>query len=235
MLEDDVARTQCHFYENKGKWTDEYQKWAINSPASYNIVKEFRGDLGDTTNPSQTTLKHFLFCGDSTMARLFSNLPFNDPSNRKFSTLKTGDRCGMMEYFGLHRAKDWVPPKQGLEGPCSFGLKNPFCTDCGGCDPTLKVSYVEEKVDQTYEYVAMEFSRDREFQTATASTSQETLGEYLGQTFPRHLCIVGTGAHDVILKVTVEQYAANVVDYINILKLYCKKVIWLQISASLDH
>jgi hypothetical protein len=83
-------------------------------------------------------------------------------------------------------------------------LKTPFCTDCKGCHSTLKVFYEDQKSVQSYEYVAVEFSRDREFQTQTWSTSQDTLGLYLHKAFPSHLCILGAGAYDVQLNITVE-------------------------------
>ncbi len=56
--------------------------------------------------------------------------------------------------------------------------------------------------------------QDREHQTRTTRTSQETLALYLNHTdaafVRRDVCIIGSGLHDVIIDFPIEQYVANV-------------------------
>lgn len=139
----------------------------------------------------------------------------------------------MMDYYGLSPAKTCIPPNTTIEGPIAHGLSNPFCTDCSGCDSRMKVDFRGDKlIDRSSEFIAVEFARDREFQTDRTGTTQETLGTYLSMTFDRDLCIVNSGIHDLILDITPFQYASNVAEYAKILKSFCEKIIWLMIPAS---
>lgn len=190
----------------------------------------------NTTNPTNTasiaidtpSFQHLLFIGDSTMARLYNNLPVAEP----LPELKKSGQCGLMKYYGFERAKEWIWPNATRgEGPVAYGLNNSFCTDCGGCGSTLQANLGKE-MEKSYEYISVEFARDREQQTDTTKTSQETLGAYLKTTYVRDLCVMGMGLHDVILNITSQQYTTNVMELVSIVKPFCKQVVWLQTTAT---
>eukprot|EP00624_Nannochloropsis_granulata_P001092 evm.model.NODE_14895_length_20464_cov_20.899530.3 len=140
-----------------------------------------------------------------------------------------------MKYYGSRRAKEWIRPNATRgEGPIAYGLHNPFCTDCGGCGSTLQAVLGKDgkEMEKSYEYISVEFARDREQQTESTKTSQETLGAYLNKTDVRELCVIGTGLHDVILNITSQQYTSNVLEFFVIVEPLCKQVVWLQTTAT---
>ena len=232
----DSSPKDCTFFQNNGFWDSNFTKWTLEAE-EYQIqsLKNFFTDPDETNDVHREGLQHFLFCGDSTVIRLFSQIFYSAAlSSQSFVTIKTSNRCDLMEYYGFKRAKNWISPNLSIEGPCRYGHDNPYCTDCRGCNSMFKVSYEDGKIQQTYEYISIEFARDREFQTDKSSTSQETLGLYLQKTFRRDLCVATAGIHDVILDISVMQFAENVSDYLTILTRWCKKVVWLQTTASLD-
>ena len=220
---------KCQLFLNDGHWDEDYQKWnpaaAAAGESETGILEAFlRPDASGIPEPQ--SFRHVLLCGDSTVSRLWL-------AQHTGSIFKSGGRCNMMEYFGLSPAKTWTLPNTTIEGPCAHGLSNPFCTDCGACDSHMKVDFRGDKlIDRSSEYIAVEFARDREFQTDQTGTTQETLRTYLSMTFDRDLCIVNSGIHDLMLNITPIQYATNVVEYAEILKEFCDKIIWLMIPAS---
>jgi len=252
----------CRVFGNEGTWEANFTAWKMATvPATKEkqdgtiTLKAFLGSNGTTTTTT-TTIKpsttffhgtnttksttaafntpsfhHLLFIGDSTMARLYNNLPVAEP----FAQIKKSGQCGLMKYYGFERAKDWIWPNATLgEGPVAYGLNNTFCTDCGGCGSTLQAVLGKDgqEMVKSYEYISVEFARDREQQTETTKTSQETLGLYLNTTYVRELCVLGTGLHDVILNVIADQYASNVMELLGIVKPFCRQVVWLQTTAT---
>lgn len=120
---------------------------------------------------------------------------------------KRASRCDVMEYFNLTRAKNWHPPEKEKEGPSHFGLKSPFCTDCSGCN-----AFFMRCINITIEYIPVEFSRDREYQTQLSSTSQETVIQYLRKENRQNSWVVmNSGLHDF-------DFTANV--YLENMKYY---------------
>lgn len=140
-------------------------------------------------------------------------------------------RCDRMEQFQLSRLpanKEWQLPNYSIgEGPLLYGLNNPYCTDCSGCDSEV-ISCTVIKVDKTDRctdpndsnpvasyigpsyggFLSVEFARDVELQTSEYSTTQENLiPKYIANQwnkpielvydFGRPICLVSTGHHDV--------------------------------------
>eukprot|EP00977_Amphora_coffeiformis_P019973 scaffold7729_cov172-Amphora_coffeaeformis.AAC.2 len=182
----------------------------------------------------QTKIPRLLLFGDSTMERLFrwARMRPSLVSLEKKHTIKqkTGvkcklhdpqERCHLNEQFGLPYPvnQTWIPPHNATrnndtanvvwEGPCVFGLENPFCQDCRGCfsakidckpleeeqQPPItgttwdqwlsstKISYQDRK-DLFYGgFLGVEFARDVELQTDRFQTTQENVAHYLQHTW----------------------------------------------------
>lgn len=228
------ASDQCHVFHNRGIWIGNYTSWQLQDGERRDALSKLHDFIGISTRHHPRP-RHILLAGDSTMKRLSQNLPIKEMHGQQPTTVKTGKRCGLLEYYSLPRATVWTAPNKTLEGPVVFGLKG-FCTDCAGCDAALlSVVDVATNGTWTYEYVPVEFARDREFPTATgATTSQEALGQYLEGTYQRDLCILSAVLHDAKLNITAEQFADNVVNYVNTVRPFCSKIIWLLPSASLN-
>lgn len=219
----------CSIFRNEGRWTNSFTSW--KSVAS-TVEMASRGIDPRPGRFIEAMSRHILLCGDSTVARLFENLPYIRPDQNRI--IKRSSRCSLLEYYGLQRGDTWIKPNHSFEGPLAFGLENPFCTDCSGCDAMLMGSSPNEADAQwTYEYVPIEFARDREIQTGTSTTSQETIAEYISATYQRDLCIVNAGMHDVVLDITPDQFAQNTAEYLWFLSPHCKQIVWLLIGASL--
>ena len=168
------------------------------------------------------------------MVRLFENVILNLTSQYHHPALemKHGGRCDLMEYYDLPRATNWLIPDLTREGPCAHGLQNHFCTDCSGCNAQRKGFLGEDGNIATYEYIPVEFARDREFQTNETSTSQATLAAYLKKTYKRDLCVVNSGIHDMLLNsISTEQYTTNVLEYLQHIERHCARIIWILTNA----
>ena len=152
------------------------------------------------------------------------------------SPLVTVGQCSRMEQFQLKRFSTstnddmntgWqIPNFTKGEGPLAFGLLNPYCTDCYGCDSEIvqwtimpqdstDMCPVQRKYihHDTYTgpssggFLSIEFARDVELQTNKYGTTQENLiSHYVAQywnhpmrlqyAFGRPICVVGTGHND---------------------------------------
>ena len=112
-------------------------------------------------------------------------------------------RCERMEEFHLSRLptiEEWRYPNFTIgEGPLVFGLENPYCTDCSGCESEVTACTIlkDDNVDEctadiirqrdiddsvsSYTgpsyggFFSVEFARDVELQTVEYSTTQENL------------------------------------------------------------
>lgn len=246
----DIDSDQCRLFLNQGSWNNNLTKWQIwDLQEAYEGVTELRTFVGPTAGYKRSNLDelapmngdvayHVLFAGDSTMARLALNLPFQimHPQYGKGTIVKSASRCDVMEYFGLPRSDLWSPPNLTVEGPLKYGLDHEFCNDCSGCNARKQIFGREGKAEATYEYIPIEFARDREFQTPSTTTSQETLAMYLSSlNYTHDLCVASAGIHDIMLRdCTANQFALNVLGYVSLIKPYCKKILWLLPSASLD-
>ena len=139
---------------------------------------------------------------------------------------QTADRCGVMEMLGYkpRAAAYWVRPKLG-QGPANYGLKHFGCRDCG-C-----ISFDKRGHNGSLIYVANEYAQDVAFQTDDIPTSQHLIGAYLGA-WPRDLCIVNTGFHNVnVPKMSDEIYVANVRTFLKLLSPGCQSFVWVHTSA----
>ena len=72
--------------------------------------------------------------------------------------------CEMLELMGLNRIGDWVKPKRRKEGPKSA---SPFCTDCGGCKPSL----IKGAGCRGASFFPVEFARDVEHPSSVHNRS----------------------------------------------------------------
>jgi len=134
-----------------------------------------------------------------------------------------------------------------VEGPTNFGLENPFCKDCSGCDSRVSPAAmrkspkrVSHPVNDTANclptgYHAMEYARDVEMQSAYGSTTQENLAWFLNKESVKDtLCIINSGLHDMRLpNITDAQYLDNVVwMHQTLLKnASCSGIVWLEITV----
>ena len=210
----------------------------------------------------------WLFLGDSTMSRLFANYGlkrhFIDTAPiRKVcpqyscNQISTG-RCNTNEVFQLARRQDgqWSSPDYTRgEGPIKFGMENPYCQDCSGCDSALLTCANPQVTTESCfhgnnntttaatdrgiygGYISVEFARDVEVQTDLFNTTQENLALYLErewnspslvEDFGRPICVVSTGNHDVAIpNITKTAYLLNVQWYLHLLASQCDHLVWL--------
>merc|ERR1740130_832739 len=149
-----------------------------------------------------------------------------------------------MEFMGMQRSAHWVPPiPDSKEGPLFHGLKNPFCTDCLGCDAsqvqcaTNGNSNQSRVVEFDLEYLPMEFSRDRELQSTEGATTQATIAAYLRKrSYPADAILIRQGFHDLELEgMQVEDYVQHVHDNLRSLKSSAQLIIWLSSSFTLSN
>ena len=222
----------CPEIDVDGSWDASFTTWTHHDDSLLTKVANLLNLAEDRVHIP----KHVLMCGDSTVKRVMGAISFDKlDKNVTVSTVEQATRCNLMEYYGLPRTKTWEPPIDGQEGPVDYGLKFPFCTDCGGCDASMVALHNEstKQLMHTFEYVPVEFALDREFQTGTTNTSQRTLSLYLEKTYRRDLCIASAGLHDVILSgFDLEQHTRNVINYLHLLRQYCKTIAWLTVTAS---
>jgi len=224
--------------------------------------------------------QRWLFLGDSTMKRLFDysilktrlvhepNLSFSnskiDPCWKVLEdkglscNIRNGQRCQLNDMFDLPPAKEWVRPKPDkFEGPTAYGLDNPGCSDCSGCQSQFmhcEMDKPSSSTDNKYGvcdrntlvyggYMAIEFARDVEIQTPRYSTTQENIASYLSVTWNKPgsplvqdwglpICVINSGSHDAkIRRITVDAFKENVKWYLNTFRTQCSHFIWLTNTA----
>jgi hypothetical protein len=171
-----------------------------------------------------------------------------------------------MEQLNLQRLPsdtEWKKPNfLDGEGPLKFGLDNPYCTDCEGCDTRFVSCAIQfpfdeqdpnpQQQEQQYigpsygGYFSIEFARDVELQTLEYNTTQENLlSSYIAKhwntpleqqitEFGYPICVVGTGHHDVAIpNITKDVYLQNVHWYVQILSQQCDYIIWISNNCPL--
>ncbi|XP_052084424.1 uncharacterized protein LOC127721669 [Mytilus californianus] len=168
------------------------------------------------------TYNSLVFLGDSSMYRLFMTIM---RKKRSCNVLKQANRCNLISYLGQQRRSKWTKPSS-TEGPYSYGLTHPFCTDCSGCSSAL---YNCE--DIKIEYISVEYARDVEIQSTTSNSTQGAVSLYLNSNFT-NVCVVNSGLHDMILPaLTDRHYVKNVHFYVQHLVQTCQNVIWISTTA----
>ena len=122
------------------------------------------------------------------------------------------DRCDHGPVFNLQPVAEWQPPifSPNFEGPLNWAVNNPYCSDCGGCDPhflhcvpsnqqgqalsSLKASSRSTSPEQQCKedkklvyggYMIVEFAKDVELQSPSYRTTQENIVWYLREHFNR--------------------------------------------------
>ncbi|KAI2492346.1 hypothetical protein MHU86_22213 [Fragilaria crotonensis] len=127
------------------------------------------------------------------------------------------------------------------EGPVAFGLLNPTCSDCLGCNHEILVKKDQKTkpvIKQTIRYFPVEFARDVATQCPAVGvkTTQEAVQYYLKQNYPQHgyqwsmtTCLVSVGFHDmsIVPDIGIATYVMNVKNYIRQIRPFCKTMLWL--------
>lgn len=182
--------------------------------------------------------QRWAFFGDSTMKRLTAKLKgLNEGVRCKCST-KTTNRCKMYATFGFSKAATWTPPRSGFEGPGKFGLQNPQCQDCSGCNSVLSQCEIVPCNFSTMSYFSTEYARDVEIQTTVTNTTQETIALYLKNQkalqYP-FTCVVNVGLHDMGMKnASADRVVENIDWFMMQLRPSCGKLVWIQTTATLN-
>ncbi|CAC5392734.1 unnamed protein product [Mytilus coruscus] len=168
------------------------------------------------------TYNSLVFLGDSCMYRLFLTIM----RKKGFCKIKKQvNRCSLISYLGKKRCSKWTKPSS-TEGPYSYGLTHPFCTDCSGCNSAL-YNCGEIKI----EYISVEYARDVEIQSTTSNTTQEAVSLYFNSNFT-NVCVVNSGFHDMVLPALTDRlYVKNVHFYVQHLVQTCQNVIWISTTA----
>jgi hypothetical protein len=216
------------------------------------------------------SFRRWLFFGDSTMYQLLHYSPLKrilvhhsrDQIHKAcpmdFScTKRLASRCHLNQVFGLPYQPDrqWFPPNYTLgEGPVSYGLQNPYCSDCNGCSSELVVCTNLTNNNRTCPastlktlyyggYISMEFARDVKIQSPHFGTSQENIAlgflnstqwnqDLISSSFGPTACILGGGFHDMrVPNITLSRFIANVKWYLRLLHPTCGHFIWVANTA----
>jgi hypothetical protein len=86
-------------------------------------------------------------------------------------------------------------PMLWTAGPKVFGRDVPGCTDCSGCD-SLEVTGMYKGERVLFEFIAMEFARDFELQTAGFETTQQLIRKHLDAIEP-DIVLMHQSVHDL--------------------------------------
>ena len=258
---------------------DQVFKKRLPPPTKRRSASSEKGKVISTSDiQHQPEHQRWLFFGDSTVAKLFqdsvlkSHLITNALNSMDHacwsSSLTTGhlqceerraNRCSFNELFNIEYAEKWIPPEpQNFEGPLKYGLSNPFCQDCSGCNHNfLHCIETEESAPSetsTYNnnkcykkrvayggYFSIEFARDVEIQSPQHKTTQENVASYLSASWNEPslldswglpICVISTGHHDAMIpNIGVSDYIHNVRWYISIMRPVCGHIIWLANTA----
>ena len=146
----------------------------------------------------------YVFLGDSQMYHLFLVI-IRSLSTFSCVSVRTGARCGNLgNYYRiqeLQHAEYQKPNFSKLEGPLVYGLSNPGCSDCGGCDAALFTCQSKAGETISLEYLPMEFIKDVELQSVLARTSQENIMHYLAQSdsVNNSIFVLNSGLHDLLV------------------------------------
>ena len=175
----------------------------------------------------------WFFFGDSQMNMMTQHLKY--PYEIVFArntTHMSNPRCGVMDYYLLEKAKQWIPPDK-TQGPTKFGLRNHFCLDASGIAPKRYVSS-----SNFMEYLPVEYASDVEHQSLHTNTSQESATYYLqnelemlGLTKNDSVCVANTGIHDQKIGRGIQVYLNNVASYLKQLDTICGYIVWLSITS----
>lgn len=182
-----------------------------------------------------------------------SSLPSHKP---EFNVTSRRSPCQNLLYYGLPpRTDGWIPPDPSKgEGPVSFGLDNPYCTDCKKCwnvlleeenpssssllpiPPSAGTDSGSTSVRRRgIEYLVVEYARDVSIQTLVTKTTQETAAYYLDLQRP-DVCVVSVGLWDAAIGPPIPQsvFVNNVDRYFALLQRVCRNVVWISIPAVVE-
>ena len=206
-------------------------------------------------NNSALQKQRWLFFGDSTMKHqltlsnlnqllveeplaLTTNMTEGKNDDQCWSSLiceeRHTDRCNHASVFQFDTIPDWKSPvySPNFEGPAGHGVKEPYCSDCGGCDPHFLHCTLVPETDRSHiadlefktcwkkklvygGYMTIEFARDVELQSSMYRTTQENTAFYLREQFNtpelvrqwgKPICVIGTGFHDMILLLVTDDF-----------------------------
>jgi len=234
-------------------WTDLSRKenTDLNRDCRKKLHKKKNDILGERS------FGRLLMFGDSTVFRLSSISPFmksliiNIPNYSCTRHEGSSTGCENLSLMKQLKAPIWNPPNSSLgEGPAAIGLDNPGCSDCIGCnmDFLLCQSNGRDPISQDTMslhggFIPIEFARDVELQSPSASTTQEVVATFLQEfynteqlvnDFGLPICVVNSGHHDVLVA-TESQFVENVMTYIGLLTPQCSMIVWITTNAPLGN
>jgi hypothetical protein len=202
-----------------------YSTHSLTCYCTVDVVTAAKGCLWDgTLETCAVHVQHdVVFLGDSTMSRLA--LAFQGKTRRMLNENcpKHATRCDFAQYLSVSKGK-WTKPPPTC-GPTDYGLQNPWCTDCSGCN-----AFLCENETHSVEYLPVEFACDVEIQTARHVTTQSVVANYLRLARKRLTCVVNAGIHDEILDAH-EPYTLFVMQYVAALQEACFDVVWITTSS----
>ncbi len=231
-----LSLQSCHWIANVTNQMDQpcydiltsHMKWSLNQTRHKYLLS------ASPQLPYHYVNRRYVIFGDSTVYRLYAYTHLRallmDKSVEMYKTQRTGstcdsplslqcrriaaDRCSRMEQIRLIPVANTsrvLPDFLLAQGPISFGITNPSCTDCRGCDTKLmscsaKSTSPAGKTNATCRsetylqqlrnnrgiytgaayggFLSVEFARDVELQTTRYTTTQENLvHQFLGLEF----------------------------------------------------
>jgi hypothetical protein len=223
---------------------DQYCTWAPNTSDCTNMLSNKLHHWSLSTGTPHLISKRWVFLGDSTMRFLFNqiqNQEGNDAATKACKCQrKVAPKCNMYDVFNLTKKNsNWTKPVTGMEGPRKYGLLNPHCQDCSGCNSVLLQCNVSPCNNYTTtSFLGVEYARDVEMQTDDTKTTQESMALFLRRQrciqYP-FICVVNTGHHDMaILDPNGTAYIENTARYFTLLQPCCRHLIRIQSTSTLD-
>jgi len=220
-------------------------KWRPRESECVDFLSKRITNVTYHTKSYSNTSKRWAFFGDSTMKLMMAQYALariNQSAQDRGCQCqfnKTAPRCDMYEVLGLTKKESaWTYPVRNMEGPLHYGLDNPHCQDCSGCNSELVECESSRCNYTTISYLGVEFARDVTMQTSDTTTTQGTIAKYLQNQqclSDPFICVVNTGLHDMCIEgLSDVGFVNNVAWYFSKLKPCCQHLIWLQTTSVLD-
>lgn len=155
--------------------------------------------------------------------------------------VSTAKRCHNNAVLGLSIPKNWTwHLPDPLEGPTDYGLKHSHCMDCNSCLSNF-VSCNQPCPIPFGGYIAMEYARDVELQSADYNTTQENIALFIQQWMTAAnntdmdsspICIINVGIHDITIPLlTDESFFINLKWMFHLLNPLCGHFVWIHLTA----
>ena len=192
-------------------------------------------------SPRMKSKRAWFFFGDSQMGKLVQSISKIQPYEASARKSKADGGCGFLDYCHLEKAKTWIPPPPTrIQGPITYGLQTPFCSDIASAGNQLLESNTSDGGIRLMEYLVVDFASDVEQQTTYTRTTQETATLHVANqlqlrslTNDDSVCVVNSGLHDMMLcigrsnKQCEDIYITNVDTYLSLLGNVCGSIVWI--------